>query len=343
MKKLGSAAMSAIFLLAIVTVFAGVSHAALTSRATFVGNYGLSTDGWGDTSTTGSISAWAPVGATVTAAYLYANGVGFTSSIYGVRLAGTPVLSVLYPSPWNTSISSKSGIADVTSIVAPIIDFGGGAASSFGPQYNFSITEDGQNDGEALVVVYTLPSLPTATVAILDGPTATTGDTFYAHFATPLDPTAASFFAEMRLGISFSYDDSLTSTLDPGGQVSQVSVNGTTISNNAGNFDDGTAANGGLITVGGSDDPFSPFLPNVGADHERYNLVSQIVKGDTTIAVSTFNASNDDNIFLAAFYLLGEASVDTNPNPTVSEPATLLLLTTGLIGLVGYRRKRRME
>ena len=75
-------------------------------------------------------------------------------------------------------------------------------------------------------------------------------------------------------------------------------------------------ANGSLITVGGFDDPFSAaFLPTYDGDHERYNLVPFVDDGDTQIRIDTFNSSADDNIFLAAFYVLGEASVVTVPEP----------------------------
>lgn len=56
---------------------------------------------------------------------------------------------------------------------------------------------------------------------------------------------------------------------------------GTTITNSAGNFDDGARAEGALITVGGNDDPFSPFLPTVAADHERYDIAPYVNAGDT--------------------------------------------------------------
>ncbi len=181
-------------------------------------------------------------------------------------------------------------------IVKPIIDGGGGGV------YNFDITEaDASQDGEALVVVYSLPGLPTATVGILDGFSKTTGDTAALVFGTPLDPTDPGFFAEMRLGISFSCSD-----LNCGShQSSQVTVNGVVITEEAGNYDDsenpppGNAANGQLITVGGFDDPFSPFLPSYEDDHERYNLVPQVSLGDTAIVLDNFNASVNDNIFLA--------------------------------------------
>ena len=99
--------------------------------------------------------------------------------------------------------------------------------------------------------------------------------------------------------------------------------------------------NGSLITVGGFDDPFSPIntTPSLAAyiaDNERYNLVPFISTGDTTISIRTVNPSNDDNIFLAAFHVSGQAGFNQPPS-TVPEPSTLALLGLGL--LVGGSRR----
>ncbi|WP_198669469.1 hypothetical protein, partial [Blastomonas sp. UPD001] len=174
-----------------------------------------------------------------------------------------------------------SARANVTSLVAPIIDGGPGGT------YNFDITEarssgNSATDGVALVVVYSDPSLTsTSTVAILDGFSSVTGDSFTFNAANGMDPTDPNFFAELRLGIGFSCC----------GQQSTVDVNGTRITNSAGNNDDGLGgtSNGQLITVGGNDDPFSAFLPGYSEDRERYNLVPYIDFGDTQIKVTTAN------------------------------------------------------
>jgi hypothetical protein len=145
----------------------------------------------------------------------------------------------------------------------------------------------------------------------------------------------------MRLGINFSCCN----------QRSTVEVNGQLITENAGNYDDGLQqANGSLFTMGGFDDPFSPDNPSYADDHERYNLTSYISNGDTTIRVDTANASRDDNIFLALFYVSGEAGINEPPpepgpdpeppGPSVPEPGTLLLMGLGLLG-VGVSRRRR--
>jgi hypothetical protein len=313
--------------LAALLMISAPASAGLTSFQTFVGTVGLSTDGFGSTSQSGTISASVPAGATVLAAYLYtatynlgATPVGGTTTLGGTAVTfGAPVQNT------TACCGLASQRADVTSIVAPIINGGAGGV------YNFAITEgSGNQDGEALVVVYSLASLPVATVGIVDGWASVTGDVTTINFATPLDPTLAGFFADMRLGIGFSCC----------GQQSTVSVNGTTITNTAGNYDDGAQqANGSLFTMGGFDDPYSPLLPTYAQDHERYDLASYITKGDTSILIRTSNASRDDNIFLATFHVLGEAGVNEPPPNTVPDGgSSLTLLGLGMFGVGAIRR-----
>lgn len=300
------------------------AEASLSVFQTYVGNYGVSTDGFGSTSQSGTISASIPAGATVVSAYLY-SGLYDPNAVPGGTFGGNAI-------NYSTALGVSAGFmqawrADVTSTVAAAYDPVAGGV------FNFNITETNSfQDGEALVVVYQLGSLPVSTVGILDGFSQTTGDSTSINFSDPLDPTQAGFFAEMRLGINFSCC----------GQTSTVTVNGTTITNNAGNFDDGAAqANGSLITVGGYDDPFSTLLPSYEDDSERYNLAPQIAVGDTSISVTTRNPTNNDNIFLAVFHVLGEGGVNAPPpNAAVPEPATLSLLGLGL-GAAALRRRRQ--
>ncbi len=322
-------------LLACVTLAFGLTlsqqaSASLSTFQTFTGNVAVSSDGFGSLSNSGTISAQVPAGATVLGAYIYTavfrnqTHTGVAGTLNGVAVPYGA--SVPNTSPTALACCSLSSArADVTAIVAPVINGGPGGI------YNFTVTEaSSSQDGEALVVVYSLPSLPVATVAILDGFSEVTGDTANINFATPLDPAAPGFFAEMSIGDSFSCCN----------QRSSISVNGTLISDNAGNNDDGDQiADGALITVGGFDDPLSPLMPSYADDHERYDLVPQISAGDTTITVDTLNPDGTDNIFLEVFYVSGIAGVNAPP-PGVPEPAALALLGLGLLSSVFARRKK---
>jgi len=109
---------------------------------------------------------------------------------------------------------------------------------------------------------------------------------------------------------------------------------------NAGDYDDGDAqANGSLITVGGFDDPYSPFLPSYAEDHERYDISPYITNGDSSVDVYTVNPSVNDNIFIAGFYVNGRTAVNKPPpvvTATVPVPTLTVWGSLALIALFGF-------
>ena len=129
-------------LLAILSL-ATPSHASLTAFRSFNGKVGVSTDGFGSTSNSGTISASVPVGSTVLEAYLYT--AYFNSSTgSGATLGGSAVTFGPAVNQTPTCCGLGSRRANVTSLVKPIIDAGPGGV------YDFSITEASSNqDGEA--------------------------------------------------------------------------------------------------------------------------------------------------------------------------------------------------
>jgi len=324
-----SSKLLAISIISVGLFLSSEANATLNLFNTWTGSVGYSSDGFGSTSQSGIISASVPLGSTVLGAYLYTGLYSSNAaSTYTGTLGGTAVTYTNLGQNTTACCQLNSGRVDVTSIVAPVINGGAGGV------YDFRITEDSiSQDGEALVVVYSNPALANRTFAMLDGFASVTGDTTSLNFANPLDPTALGFDAEMFLGINFSCCD----------QRSTVSVNGTMITENAGNNDDGlgSISNGQLITVGGFDDPYSSLLPSYANDHERYNLVPNITLGDTSIVVKTSNASADDNIFLAGFYVTGLAGVN-EPPPAVPEPETYGMMLVGL-GVMGFVTRRRKQ
>jgi hypothetical protein len=280
--------------------------------ATFSGHGGYSSDGLGQDGTTGgTVQADVPAGSTVVQAYLYGTYFGEfeppSLESRTIDFDGTNVeLQFLSNSePGNSDLATAR--ATVTSQVAAKVGSGGGIT-------DFAINTDPDTlDGVALVVIFSNPTLPENTIAVLDGGSKQTGDTATYSFASPIDLSTPGFSATLALGSGFSFQG--TSNADNSGdhscggeQFSQIDVNGSNLTSCAGNFDDGFGADGALITVGGVGD--STNNPGV-EDDELYNLVPFMSTGDTQLVIETANPSSDDNLFLAIISTTAQASVTT--------------------------------
>jgi hypothetical protein len=328
------------FLAAILMTTSLTATASIVTFATYTGSFGVSTDGVASTGDTRTVSASIPAGSTITAAYLYTAtqdhssndpAIFFNTPPSGVELNGVEVsYDASFPNLGTKAarddINLSSHRADVTSIVQAVDTTSGGV-------FGFDYSETGNNfniDGSGLVVVYENPALSEQTVAILNGAQGSDGDSFFVGLANPIDLSDPDQVAEMVLGINFSCCN----------QTSQVEVNSTLLTENAGNFDDGVnQANGQLITVGSFDDPISGILPTYANDHERYDLLDVVADGANNLLINTVNPTDDDNIFLAVLTFSGEADVVTDPPSAVPLPAGIWLMLTALGGLGAFSRR----
>jgi hypothetical protein len=295
----------------------------------------LSIDGFGSTTNSGVIQANIPTGSTIQRAYLYAASV-WNKRVDGVTFNGTSLpesLAItLSPQLDNTATTV---LWDVTDIIK---------SSVTGGLQDFSIVENGDNDGAVLVVAYSNSSTQGFTSVILDGELSTGGDTSQFDFASPY--TGGDFL--VSLASSYSRQ--------PSGQATEIDVttnstNNRRLTSSAGGQDDGEGADGGLITVGGiGDSPTNPGplddpLDGPRIDDEYYNLAlgnsanpdAFISHGDTFLRLKTVNPTNDDNVF--GMFITSGFKITATPVP---EPSmTLGIFGIGAIGALISRRGKK--
>jgi hypothetical protein len=280
---------------------------ALTPMVTESGFITLSIDGVGTTATAGVVDVQKPAGATVRRAFLAAasrGGSQFQIPNGNVRLDGQLV-------NWSRSVQNSirawNHFAEVTALVKAKLD----AAPAGRVAFTVTETSTANIDGEVLAVIFDSPGETTVNTAILlFGAQSTTGDTFNISLAEPLNKNDPNLALDLSLGISFGYQPGN----NPESQRSTVDVNGARLTSLAGGQDDGSAADGALLTVGGLDDSNAnpdPLAAGPGprTDDELYDLKPFVTQGARQIAINTFNASNDDNIFFAALSLRSAAAV----------------------------------
>jgi hypothetical protein len=318
------------------TVLAGPASATLNVFASFP-DAALSIDGATDVQAVNPLQSNTPAGATIVAAYLY------VSDVFGGGVAGDVTLNGSFlPVASGTLLTPDANPAntrrfDVTANVTAVIALAGGGLVTH------TYLESGTSDGAVLVVVWKDATTVGGTAVILDGELARSGDTTIVSFGAY---TGGDFL--MSLADSFSFGDGQFSTVD----VTTSSTGIRRLTNCAGGNDDGNfvGSNGALMTAGGiGDSPLNPgpACNGAAADDELYNLAlgdavdaTPFIKiGDTSLRFDTINPSNDDNIF--ALFISSQFGVVVGP-PPVPEPASLVLLGAGLVGLgVYFRRGRR--
>lgn len=282
--------------------------------ATFVGRGSYSADGISNPAGA-ALRAEMPAGSTPVQAWLYGyfqtGNPSLTERTVGFD-GSSVTLSKL--DDYNFGLLS-SARADVTPEVAA-------KASPSGGVTTFFAATPLPLDGLGLVVIYSNPSLPEATVAVFDGAAQQTGDVATFTFDAPLNKVPG-FTARMSLGIGFSYQQASGHQCGPGSptsmQYSVVEVNGARLTSCAGGNDD--ASGFGLLTVGGVgdslDNPADPLqTPGDGnpvrvQDDELYNLEPFLSQGDKQLVVKTLQPSNDDLLFLSVVQVDAPARVTT--------------------------------
>lgn len=265
----------------------------VVQSAVWTGQYSISVDGLGTLGDAGYIQVQKPVGATVQAAYLIA------AAMWGRALPDGSIAIEGNAINWDETYfgagGTENGWADVTSIVAPLVDAGSPGTIDI----LIAETNTDDLDGEALAVVFNDANITqTSSILFLFGGQAVAGEYFDINLAEPVDLSNPDFHIYMGLGISYSAQYA-------NAQYSLVDVNNVRLSTAAGGMDDGAQSNGALLTVGGIGDNYSnpadPYdLPDDDLDDdELYDLTPFMNDGDDYIQVYTRNPSNDDNIFFA--------------------------------------------
>ncbi len=344
-------------------VVSATVHAQLAPIYQFNGNGNWSLSAVGSNNTpVGNLLAQVPVGSTIQKAFLFSSQYS-TAFVPDVTLGSTEysgsVWTELGPNA-SSDLALQAWYTDVTPQITALV--GGGAATDF----SIPVTENVNNattDGEILAIVYSNPSSPKASIGFLGGAASSAGSSTTINYSSPLSGVGSPGFSElMSIGDGFSYQT--TNDLE---QQSTITVDGRTLTESAGGYDDGQGENGALITVGGigngsggpADDPdgFNPD-PTIGptslaplgdrTDQEYYQLGAGndvdaapfVANGDTSTTVTTVNSSRDDNIFFLGINVTASAGFDKPPPPPTPDTAsTVGLLAMGVAGLLVLRRK----
>lgn len=333
---------------------------ALQEMFAVYGNLNYSIDGLGiNGDRDGEIQVEKAAGDDMVAAFLMAATVGLPVTPPDLTLNGETVAFTHSADETASEFGFTNYFADVSSLIADDV-----AAAAPGIM-DFTVNEGtfgGIIEGTALVVIFENDDATMASFILNFGTANPLGDTFTLSYDALTVPQTDNLI--MSLGSAYSYGSD---------QGSTVSVNGNELADKSGHFDDcdefvsgdedgnnWTCNDGALITVGGIGD--STANPTLGgdwattSDDELYSLSSFVTAGDTSVSVLTQNASVDDNIFFAGFYLediivegavdvdtlrsaeLAETGMDSTTTGFAAGAGVLALIVAGAIIAVRARR-----
>ncbi len=292
----------------------------------------------GSTASTYNITLPKPVGATtVNKIFIY-----YAHTLLSGSELGANAITINGVNP-NLSVYTSSGTSLVgycrynevsttaTALVNTLNSLTAGTTTSI------AVNEGGNSlkiDGVGILVLWNVPTKPLGRFVIqmgslITGPTAAS----QSFTVNPIDKTLIGFSATMGVGISFSTGNNTGNF-----QLSQLKIGAATptavVTSNAGGYDDGQFANGGLITLGGYGDS-----PGSNDADELYDVASFLSNGQTQISYSLKDVDTvyDDFINVVYFTSTGISSpclagtVAPNLSATAISnicPATTANLTT---------------
>jgi LPXTG-motif cell wall-anchored protein len=297
------------------------TNAGMQNMVIETGNVSYSADGCGDSTTKRcNVEVLKPAGATVRKAYfVIASGFNFFQTPTTVKLSDQAIAfthkaqETRNPNNGSGTFNFANHLADVTSIVKPIVDTGATGSHLFAVDYS---SPSGMSlSGAALTVIFDDPAAPQGSVIYNFGTTSSVGESFTVSFPPVTKSNLTTASLSIGVGWSTGFDPQVsTISLSPNGRANTIA------SRSAGGFDDGTN-----ISVGGvGDNIANPANPTVSAaDDELYSLQTFFEDGDTNLTVSTINPSSDDNIFQSIIYI---------PSVNVSGVEVGVALTQGAAG-----------
>lgn len=235
-----------------------------------LGPFVVSVDGLGTRSESGTLTVEKPPEGSVRKAFLAAATTSFFRRFLmpgEVKLLGQDVVwQFAFPS----DLSSFNHWAEVTDIVKPYLE------SQPAGRHELDVDEvDSEGiEGEILVVVFEVPPPANLSrIVLFFGSQDTSGARFGIEdldLRGRFDPREERTLLDLGLGIASSFEP---------GEYTAVKVNDQPLTSRAGGADDGEAARGALLTVGGlGDDNANPLDLN-DADDELYDLkAADIIK-----------------------------------------------------------------